>query len=59
MVGKKGIEGSVVSNRSRGAKVELAKTLLLTSFNLSESEALSIRRKVSVISTNAIEEIDK
>lgn len=59
MVGRRGVEGSVVSNISSGGQVVLGKTLLLTSFNLSEDEMLSFRQKMSEIAIMAVEEIDK
>ncbi|WP_313431953.1 YheC/YheD family endospore coat-associated protein, partial [Siminovitchia terrae] len=59
IVGKKGVKGSIVSNLENGGKVIRAQTLLLTSFNLSEDEALSIRQKMYKIAIKAAEEIDK
>ncbi|GIN90200.1 hypothetical protein J22TS1_12510 [Siminovitchia terrae] len=59
MVGRKGRKGSVVSNLTNGGKMIRAQTLLLTSLNLSEAEALSIRQKMSEIAIKAAEEIDK
>jgi len=59
MVGRKGVEGSVVSNRSSGGKVERGETLLLNSFNLTTAEMLSYRKQMSEIAIHAAKELDK
>ncbi|MBW8352066.1 YheC/YheD family protein [Bacillus sp. IITD106] len=59
MVGRKGVKGSIVSNRSSGGIVERGETLLLESFNLSNPEMLSYRRKMSEIAIKAAKQLDK
>ena len=59
MVGRIGVEGSVVSNRSSGGKVVNGKDLLLSAFNFSEEEMLNYYQKMSEIATKAAEELDK
>lgn len=59
MVGRRGVEGSVVSNRSSGGKVERGETILLSSFNLTNAEMLSYRQKMSEIAIKAAKELDK
>ncbi|WP_172372048.1 YheC/YheD family protein [Sporosarcina jiandibaonis] len=59
MVGRIGVEGSVVSNRSSGGKVVNGKDLLLSAFNFSEEEMLNYYRKMSAIAIKAAEELDK
>ena len=59
MVGRIGVEGSVVSNRSSGGKVVNGKDLLLSAFNFSEEEMLNYYRKMTEIATKAAEELDK
>lgn len=59
MVGRIGVEGSIVSNRSSGGKVVNGKDLLLSAFNFSEDEMLSFYKKMSEIAIKAAEELNK
>lgn len=59
MVGRKGVKGSVVSNRSSGGIVENGKTALISFYNLSEAEILSTYEKMTNIAMKAAEELDK
>lgn len=59
MVGRKGVEGSVVSNRSSGGKVVNGKDLLLSSFNFTNDEMLHFHQEMSEISIMAAEELNK
>ncbi|MBS4172205.1 YheC/YheD family protein [Bacillus sp. FJAT-49736] len=59
MVGKKGVEESVVSNLSSGGKVEPAISLLSTAFQLSEPEVVNTRKKMSEVAISVAKEIDK
>ncbi|MGE6260178.1 YheC/YheD family protein [Heyndrickxia sporothermodurans] len=59
MIGRTGVTGSVVSNRSSGGQVELGESLLLTAYHLSKEEMLSLRQKMSEIAITAAKEIDK
>ena len=59
MVGRIGVEGSVVSNRSSGGEVVNGKDLLLSSFNFSEEEMLNYYRKMTEIATKAAVELDQ
>ncbi|MFG3614179.1 YheC/YheD family endospore coat-associated protein [Rummeliibacillus stabekisii] len=59
MVARKGRKGSGVSNILNGGRMQNARSLLLTLYNLSEAEALNIRQKMSEIAIKAAREIDK
>lgn len=59
MVGRIGVEGSVVSNRSSGGKVVNGKDLLMSSFNFYEDEMLCFYQEMSKIAIKAAKELDK
>lgn len=59
MVGRKGVEGSIVSNRSSGGKVENGTSTLLSAYNLSKAEMLSTYEKMTEIAIKSAEELDK